>query len=223
MLIERYKKIALLQQRLMFEGTKDNSFLKLLTLKKGIKLLSRSLPMFDKVHVCFCHFPQGFVSTRRESASAQVVKTTFDVSFLAFQNQSSTLLLLVVQHVALLTKKDIQQELVKGLELPIVQCLKACDLESLVVLSQTLMVPSDNKADVAASTLQIEVCWAQLKLINSQEKPKILKKKSQIIRFGVSEGAHMSHTAIVEQHQTRPISLRDLPTCHSHNYHMTYE
>ena len=74
-----------------------------------------------------------------------------------FQNQSSTLLLLVVQHVALLTKKEIQQELVKGLEVPIVQCLKACDLESLVVLSQMLMMQADNKANVAANALQIEV------------------------------------------------------------------
>ena len=48
-LLERQKKIAMLQQWLMFEGTRDNSFLKLLTLKKGIKLLSRSLPLFDKV------------------------------------------------------------------------------------------------------------------------------------------------------------------------------
>ena len=50
-LVERYKKIATLQQWLMFEGTRDNSFLKLLTLKKGIKLLSRSLPLFDKVNI----------------------------------------------------------------------------------------------------------------------------------------------------------------------------
>ena len=56
----------------------------------------------------------------------------------------------MVQHVALLTKKEIQHELVKGLEVPIVQCLKACDLESLVVLSQTLMVQPDNRANVAA-------------------------------------------------------------------------
>ena len=63
----------------------------------------------------------------------------------------------MVQHVALLTKKEIQQELVKGLELPIVQCLKACDLESLVVLSQMLMMQADNKANVAANALQIEV------------------------------------------------------------------
>ena len=67
------------------------------------------------------------------------------------------MLLLVVQHVALLTKKEIQQELVKGLEVPIVQCLKSCDLESLVVLSQMLMMQADNKANVAANALQIEV------------------------------------------------------------------
>ena len=65
----------------------------------------------------------------------------------------------MVQHVALLTKKEIQQELVKGLEVPIVQCLKACDLESLVVLSQMLMMQADNKANVAANALQIEVKW----------------------------------------------------------------
>lgn len=83
-----------------------------------------------------------------------------------FQNQSSTLLLLVVQHVALLTKKEIQQELVKGLELPIVQCLKACDLESLVVLSHTLLRQADNKANVAATALQFEVSLGGTTCVN---------------------------------------------------------
>ena len=58
-LLERHRKIDTLQQWLIFEGTKDNSFLKLLTLKKGIKLLSRSLPLFDKASIFNLHTFQG--------------------------------------------------------------------------------------------------------------------------------------------------------------------
>ncbi len=75
---------------------------------------------------------------------------------LFLQNQSSTLLLLVVQHLPQLSKKEIQHELVQGLQTPLAQCLNACDLESLVVLSETLM-QADNRANVAATALQTQV------------------------------------------------------------------
>lgn len=175
-LLERHEKIEALQQRLMFEGTNDNSFLKLLTLKKGVKLLARSLPLFNKVLLQFCgwHFvfdkPQApspstlihngsgpYISkpslVRKVALRCCVTKPRFGFR----QNQSSTLLLVVVQHVALLTKREMQRDLVASLELPIHRCLQACDLESLVVLSQTLTSQADNRADVAASTLQFEV------------------------------------------------------------------
>ena len=159
-LLERHRKIGTLHQWLIFEGARDNSFLKLLTLKKGIKLLSRSLPLFDKVDTMFNIILKELLN---------FYTLIFFINSRIFQNQSSTLLLLVVQHVALLTKKEIQQELVKGLEVPIVQCLKACDLESLVVLSQMLMMQADNKVNIAANALQIEVCtpfWFHYRFIN---------------------------------------------------------
>ena len=50
-LVERQRKIECLLERLKCEESQDNSFLKLITLRKGIKLLSRSLPLFSRVSI----------------------------------------------------------------------------------------------------------------------------------------------------------------------------